>query len=100
MKRREFINFLSGAAVAWPLAARAQQPDRMRLIGVLMNSVESDPAGQSWFAAFRDGLAKHGWTESNLRMEVRWGSGSALMQASRGPFPFATRAVSVKWRSR
>ncbi len=80
MKRREFINFLGGAAAAWPLAARAQLPDRMHLIGVLINSVEGDPAGQSWLTAFRDELAKLGWTEINLRMEIRWGSDSALIE--------------------
>jgi hypothetical protein len=69
MKRREFILALGGAA-AWPLAARAQQPDRMRLIGVLMGFVESDPAGQSAVAALRSALTKLGWTEgSNLRIE-------------------------------
>src|SRR3974390_280025 len=73
MKRREFITLLSGAAVAWPLTARAQQPDRMRHIGVLMGYAESDRAAQSWLAAFRGALAKLGWTEgSNLRIELRW----------------------------
>src|SRR6516165_2093736 len=72
MRRREFITLLGGAA-AWPLASRAQQPDRMRLIGVLMGYVESDRAAQSWLAAFRGALRKLGWTEgSNLRIEVRW----------------------------
>src|SRR3974377_1877473 len=72
MRRREFITLL-GSAAAWPLAARAQQPDRMRLIGVLMASAESDSTPQSWLAAFRAALAKWGWTEgSNLRIELRW----------------------------
>ena len=74
MRRREFITLVSGAAVAWPLAARAQQADGIRLIGVLMGFAESDPAAQSMVAAFRGALAKLGWTEgSNLRIEVRWG---------------------------
>jgi putative tryptophan/tyrosine transport system substrate-binding protein len=73
MQRREFITLLGGAAAAWPLAARAQQPDRMRLIGVLMGYAESDPAAQSEVAAFRGALAKLGWAEgSNLRIELRW----------------------------
>jgi putative tryptophan/tyrosine transport system substrate-binding protein len=73
MRRREFIIALGGSTLSWPLAARAQQPDRMRLIGVLMNFAESDAAAQSWVAAFRGALAKLGWTEgSNLRIELRW----------------------------
>ena len=78
MHRREFILLSLGAAVSWPLVARAQQPDRMRLVGVLMGYAESDPAAQSEVAAFRDTLAKLGWTEgSNLRIELRWGAGDA-----------------------
>ena len=77
-KRREFITFLGGTAVAWPLTVRAQQPDRIRLIGVLMAFAESDPAAQSQVAAFRGALAKLGWTEGrNLRIELRWGAGDA-----------------------
>jgi ABC-type uncharacterized transport system substrate-binding protein len=76
MRRREFITFVGGAATAWSLAARAQQLDRMRLIGVLMGYAESDPAVQSYVAAFREALAKLRWTEdSNLRIELRWGAG-------------------------
>ena len=77
-KRREFITLLGGTAVAWPLTVRAQQPDRIRLIGVLMAFAESDPAAQSQVAAFRGALAKLGWTEGrNLRIDVRWGAGDA-----------------------
>jgi putative ABC transport system substrate-binding protein len=73
MRRRKFITLLGSAAATWPLAARAQQPDRMRLIGVLMGFAESDSAAQSWLATFRAALAKLGWTEgSNLRIELRW----------------------------
>ena len=73
MRRRELIGLLSSAAVAWPLAARAQQPDR--LIGELIGFVESDPIGQSLLASFRGGLTKLGWVEGkNLRIESRWGS--------------------------
>ena len=56
MKRRAFITLLGGAAAAWPLAARAQQRERMRLIGVLMNLAERDPEGQARIAAFQEGL--------------------------------------------
>jgi putative tryptophan/tyrosine transport system substrate-binding protein len=73
VRRREFIALVGGAAATWPVAARAQQRDRMQLIGVLIGFAESDPDVQSWFAAFRGALAKLGWTEgSNLRIELRW----------------------------
>jgi putative ABC transport system substrate-binding protein len=76
-KRREFMTFLGGTAVAWPLTVRAQT-DKIRLIGVLMAFAESDPAAQSQVAAFRGALAKRGWTEGrNLRIELRWGAGDA-----------------------
>jgi putative ABC transport system substrate-binding protein len=72
MRRRQFITLLGGAVTS-PLAARAQQPDRVRLIGVLMAYAESDRVAQSWLAAFRSALSKLGWTEgSNLRIELRW----------------------------
>ena len=73
MKRREFITLLGGAAVAWPVATRAQQPERVRRIGVLMGYPESDSEAQTKIAAFRDGLQKLGWTEGrNTRIETRW----------------------------
>ena len=76
MKRREFISLLGGAAATWPLAARAQQPDRMRRIGVLMNLSEDDPEAQRLVATFREGLAQLGWTEGrNLRIDYRWSAG-------------------------
>jgi putative tryptophan/tyrosine transport system substrate-binding protein len=59
MRRRDFITLLGGAAVAWPLAARAQQPERMRRIGVLM-SVENDPDGKAQLSGFTQGLAELG----------------------------------------
>ena len=74
MKRRKFITLLCGAAVAWPLAARAQQPERVRRIGVLMSMVESDPRGLEFITAFAQGLAELGWTVGrNVRIEYRWG---------------------------
>ena len=73
MRRREFITLIGGAAIGWPLAAHAQQPDRMRRIGVLMGFPESDLQAQSFIAAFRDGLQKLGWTDGrNVRIETRW----------------------------
>jgi putative tryptophan/tyrosine transport system substrate-binding protein len=72
MRRREFITLLGGAA-AWPLAARAQQAERMRRIGVLMGWPESDPEGQSALAAFVQSLQRLGWAEGhNLRTDIRW----------------------------
>jgi putative tryptophan/tyrosine transport system substrate-binding protein len=75
MKRRGFITLLGGAA-AWPLAARAQQPERMRRIGVLMSAVEGDQRGLESITAFAQGLAELGWTVGrNVRIEYRWGAG-------------------------
>ena len=76
MRRREFIALL--AVAAWPTAVRAQQPERMRRIGVLMNVGESNPDGQARFAAFLQGLQQLGWTDGrNVRLEVRWGADDA-----------------------
>jgi putative tryptophan/tyrosine transport system substrate-binding protein len=78
MRRREFITLVGGAVVSRPITSHAQQPDKTRLIGVLMGYAESDPAAQSEVAAFRGALAKLGWTEgSNLRIELRFGAGDA-----------------------
>jgi putative ABC transport system substrate-binding protein len=79
MRRREFITLLGGAAAgAWPLAARAQQPERVRRIGVLMVEAESDPEGQSCAKAIRDGLKQLCWTEgSNVKIDYRWAAGDA-----------------------
>jgi putative tryptophan/tyrosine transport system substrate-binding protein len=77
MRRRQFITLVGGAAT-WSLAARAQQRDRMRLVGLLMGYADDDPAVQYYLAAFRVALAKKGWTEGgNLRIELRWGAGDA-----------------------
>ena len=78
MKRREFITLLGGAAAAWPLAARAQQPERMRRIGVLMASAADDPESQARIAAFLQGLAQLGWTDGrNVRIDTRWATTNA-----------------------
>jgi putative ABC transport system substrate-binding protein len=72
VRRRQFLTLLGGAA-AWPFAARAEQPERVRRIGVLMAYAESDREGQAWIAAFREGLQKIGWAEGrNTRIELRW----------------------------
>src|SRR5215467_953683 len=75
LRRREFMTLLGGAA-AWPLAARAQQADRVRRIGVLMSTAASDPEGQARIAAFLHELQQLGWTEGrNVRIDARWGGG-------------------------
>jgi ABC-type uncharacterized transport system substrate-binding protein len=77
MRRREFILALGGAAVAWPLAARAQQTDRMRRIGVLMNTTAT-PDQQAGLAAFMQALQQSGWTDGrNVRIDTRWAGGLA-----------------------
>ena len=75
MKRREFITLLGGAA-AWPFVARAQQPERMRRIVVLMGSAENDPNGQAASNAFRQALKELGWTGRNIQIDYRWIAGS------------------------
>jgi putative tryptophan/tyrosine transport system substrate-binding protein len=78
MRRREFATLLGSAALTGLIRAHAQEPDRVRLVGVLMLYPESDPVAQSWLGAFRDALTKLGWMEgSNLRIELRWGAGDA-----------------------
>src|SRR5262249_36576880 len=77
LKRRQFIALLGGAA-AWPLAARAQQGERMRRIGVLMSLAENDAQGQARLAAFLQGLQQLGWIDGrNVRIDTRWGAGDA-----------------------
>src|SRR5262245_62827754 len=73
MRRREIITLIGGAAATWPFAARAQQGDRMRQIGVLMAQAEDDPLVHASIKAFQDGLDKLGWTEGRtVRIEYRW----------------------------
>ena len=78
MRRREFIAGLGSAATAWPVAARAQQPDRMRQVGVLMHAAATETEYQSFLAAFVQGLRQLGWIEGqNLHVEVRWNAENA-----------------------
>jgi putative ABC transport system substrate-binding protein len=74
MKRRDFITLLGGATIALPLAARAQQGEPMRRVGVLMNRGEHDPEGRARIAAFLEALQQLGWTDDrNVRIDIRWG---------------------------
>jgi putative ABC transport system substrate-binding protein len=89
--RRQFITLLGGAAVTWPLAARAQQGERMRRIGVFMDLGEGDPEGQIRVAALKRGLQDLGWIEGrNLRIETRWAAGEAAQMK-----PLAAELVSL-----
>jgi putative ABC transport system substrate-binding protein len=79
MNRREFIAALGGAAAAWPVAVRAQQPARMRRIGVLMSTAADDPESQFRLAAFLQGLQGFGWTVGqNVQIDTRWASGDVV----------------------
>jgi len=92
VRRREFITLLGGAAVSWPLAARAQQTERMRRIGVVVAYAESDPEAQTRVIAFRQALGGLGWIEGrNVTMEYRWGAGDVDRARA-----FATELVSLK----
>jgi putative ABC transport system substrate-binding protein len=101
MRRREFIAGL-GIAAVWPLAARAQQTERMRRIGVLMPFDENDPRGQLVYPAFTQALAGLGWTDrSNVRMDPRWGGADdnrirALAQELVGPQPDIILAIGLQ----
>jgi putative ABC transport system substrate-binding protein len=78
MKRREFITLVGGAAVTWPLAARAQRPERIRRIGVLLPAAADDTEFQAWIGAFLQGLGQLGWTIGrNVRIDTRWATSNA-----------------------
>ncbi len=116
MRRREFITLLGGAAVAWPLTARAQQPGGMQRIGVLIPLAADDPEAKARIAAFLQGLRELGWADGrNVRIEYRWSGGNAADtrkyaaelaalapdviftsgSAALGPLLQATRAVPI-----
>src|SRR6516164_6482364 len=116
MKRRAFITLLGGAAAAWPLAASAQQGERMPRIGVLTSFASDDPAEQTYILAFTQALAQSGWIDGrNARIDIRWGAGDperirryaaelvalapgvilAVASATTGPLLQATRTVPV-----
>src|SRR6516225_9000268 len=91
IRRREFIVTLGGAAT-WPIAARAQQPERMRRVGVLMGYAENDSEAQAWVAAFREGLQTLGWMEGrNIRIDTRWAASDAEKMQR-----FATELVALQ----
>jgi putative ABC transport system substrate-binding protein len=93
MRRREFIGLLGGAAAAWPLASRAQQPGGTRRIGVLMPYAEGDREGQAFVAALREELQKLGWAESrNMRIDYRWATPSDTESIQR----FAKELVALQ----
>src|SRR5438874_1251736 len=79
LRRREFITLLGGGAVAtWPFTTRAQQPERMRRIGLLLPAAADDAVYQTWIGAFLQGLALAGWSIGrNVRIDTRWGAGDA-----------------------
>jgi len=116
MKRRAFIALLGGAAAAWPLAARAQQGERVRRIGVLTPFASDDPAEQTNVLAFEQALAQLGWIDGrNARIDIHWGAGDperirryaaelvalapgvilAVASATTGPLLQATHTVPV-----
>jgi putative ABC transport system substrate-binding protein len=78
MRRRDFIKLVGGSVAAWPLASRAQQPERMRRIGVLMNLAADDPEAPARRATFQHALQQLGWTDGgNVRIDYRWGADDA-----------------------
>jgi putative tryptophan/tyrosine transport system substrate-binding protein len=92
VRRREFITLIGGATATWPIAARAQQRERVPRIGVLMSAAEHDPEGQARITAFLQGMQKLGWTEGrNIRIDVRWAGGDPVLERK-----FADDLVSLK----
>jgi len=95
MRRREFITLIGGVATTWPLALSAQQPDRMRRVGIVMSFAENDLASKPRMAAFTEGLRQFGWNVGgNVQIEVRWGAADAT-QARRYAAELAALAPDV-----
>ncbi len=91
MRRREFITLIGGAAVVWPLAAHAQQPEQIRRIGVLMNTAADDREGQAGVAAFHKVLQQIGWAVGqNVQIDTRWGENNAELDRK-----YATELVAL-----
>ena len=92
MRRREFMTLVGGATLTWPIAAPAQQRERLVRLGVLMSAAEHDPEGQARITAFLQGLQKLGWTGGrNIRIDVRWAGGDPVLERK-----FADDLVSLK----
>jgi putative ABC transport system substrate-binding protein len=80
MRRRDFITLLGGAVAAWPIMARAQQPDRIRRLAAMMGgrNADTDASGRAWFSAFRQSLQELGWVEGrDFRADYRWPAGDS-----------------------
>jgi putative tryptophan/tyrosine transport system substrate-binding protein len=92
MKRREFITLLGGAAATWPLAARAQQADRVRRIGMLIGSAATDPESPPSIRAFQQTLQALGWTEGrNIQIDYRWSAGDVNVMRAHAKELLASR---------
>src|SRR5580704_18426657 len=88
--RRHFISVLGGVTVVWPLAARAQHPEQMRRIGMLMNMAKDNAEDQAFVAAFEQALRQSGWTDRNVQIDVRWGANDVDLDGK-----FATELVAL-----
>jgi len=101
MRRREFIALVGGGAVAtWPLVARAQQPERVRRIGVLQPQPESESANRDWRMLFTSRLRELGWTDGeNLQINYRFGTGEAMSVGAIAKEPPSILPASVRRKS-
>ena len=100
MKRRKFITLLGGAVAVWPLAARAQQGERMRRIGVLITTAADDPEGQGRVAAFLQGLQQWGWAVGgNVQIDLRFSADDAVIRKHASACPHIDRSPDEEVRS-